>query len=102
MTIVYVRVINPSIIYSDLNIPTQYHVSNQRFVESLKAELQSVLSVHGVKSVFINIQKNMENANVYDVSLSNVKNDWQEEKIREECDITCISFMKKENLINIK
>lgn len=99
MASVHINIVNPNTIYNDLNVDNQYRLSEIEFMNTLKAELKSALSAHGVKEITISIHKNME---LYSISLNNIKNDWQEEKIREECDITYISFIKKENLISLK
>ena len=102
MTSVYVNIVSPTIIYSNFNIPIQNQVTDSTFTDALKADLISALSIHGVKTVTIHIQKNISEFDLYDIVLGNVKNDWQEEKIREEVDFTCITFMKKENLLTLK
>lgn len=99
MTSVYVNIVSPTVIYSNFNIPPHHQVADSTFTEALKADLISALSVHGVKTITINIQKNISETDLYNIVLGNVKNDWQEEKIREEVDYTCITFMKKENLL---
>jgi hypothetical protein len=102
MTTVHIDVGNPGKIYANLNIAPQHQVANHKFTELLKAELYFVLSRHGVKLITVTIQKRLDNFELYNIVLSDIKNDWQEEKIREECDITYISFVKKENLLNLK
>lgn len=99
MTSVHINIVNPDVIYNNLNVNHEHRVSDNDFISALRAELISALGAHGVKNVTVNIHKTID---VYTISLNNVKNDWQEEKIREECDITCISFMKKENLLKLK
>lgn len=101
MISVYVSIASPDIIFAELNIKSNTEISHAKFTQLLKAELFSALSNYHIKNIQVKINHNYESTNSYEILLENTKNDWQEESIREECDITCIKFLRKENLITI-
>lgn len=102
MTIVHIEIISPSIIYSNLGITEDKYVHDGKFLELLRLNLMSRLSAHQVKSVTIAIRKNQTFPGNYKLFINNIKNEFQEEKIRETCDDVCVSFMKKQNLSQLK
>jgi hypothetical protein len=102
MTSVYVEILNPKELYDTLAIQDELRVDNQTFVEELREELFSSLANYGVKNVSVKIITTKQNQDYYKIIMNNIKNDWQEEQIRIDCDDVCLSFMKKENLTKLK
>jgi len=102
MTIVHIEIIHPSQIYASLGIPESHHISDGKFMELLRSDLLSRLHQHHVKSVTIAIRKNPTFPGNYKLFINNIRNELQEEKIRETCDSVCLDFMKKNNLFMLK
>ena len=102
MTSVYVEILNPKELYDTLAIQDEIRVDDQTFVKELREELSSSLANYGVKNVSVKIITTKQNQDYYKIIMNNIKNDWQEEQIRIDCDDVCLSFMKKENLTKLK
>jgi hypothetical protein len=101
-TSVFVTITSPSQIYEDLNIPTQFIVSDGKFIERLRERLIDALEPYSVSSVTVGIKRPSLSDDLYNLNIVNVKNVWQEENIRETCDEVCLNFTKKHTLIQLK
>jgi hypothetical protein len=98
MTIVFVDIADPVYVYENLGINNE-KINTQKYILNLQNLLQEKLKKHGVQLVKIKIgQKNMQE-HLYEITIENTRNEWQEEQIRIDIDIICLSFMNKNNLI---
>ena len=102
MTNVFIEIIQPNELYDILAVPENNRMTDNTFTEKLGEELQSSLNSCGVKNITVKIMKTKSEQDNYKIVIHNVKNDWQEEQIRVDCDDVCLSFMRKENLIKMK
>lgn len=102
MTNVFIEIIQPNELYDILAVPENNRMTDNTFTEKLREELQSSLISCGVKNVTVKIMKTKSEQDNYKIVIHNVKNDWQEEQIRVDCDDVCLSFMRKENLTKMK
>ena len=98
MTIVFINIADPEYVYSNLGVNIE-NINTQKYIVSLQNLLQKTLKKHGVSLINIKVGSKKMYEHLYEIKIENIRNEWQEEQIRIDIDIICLSFMNKNNLI---